>query len=169
MRNTDCSSSHVPPISSFALSFCWWLPWDWKPEMVSAENLMGLMESLLMEARGALRLPPSCLVLQHRWYLIPFAPQWYMWTPAMQFCEGIKDGPRHVLEPAQAEMRWMSCRRKWCSCCIQTDNHGKMEDFYSSSGWRLALCYHRSSDWIPKKGSASVEGTVRRGSWSLID
>lgn len=95
------------------------------------------MESLLMEAHGALRLPPSCLVLQHRWYLIPFAPQWYVWTPAMQFCEGIKDGPQHVLEPAQAEMRWMSLRRKWCSCCIQNDNHGKVEDFYSSSGSSL--------------------------------
>lgn len=66
VQNTEGSNHHVPPIPSFALSFCTQLPQDWKPETARAESLMGLMESLLMEAHGALRLPPSRWVLQHR-------------------------------------------------------------------------------------------------------
>lgn len=78
VQNTGCSRSRVPLISPFASRFCWQLPQDWKPEMVSAENLMAVMESSLMETHRGLRLPASWSVLQHRWYLIPFAPQSYI-------------------------------------------------------------------------------------------
>lgn len=162
VQNTDWSSSHVPLISSFALSFCWQLPQDWKPEMVSAENLMGLMESLLMEARGALCLPPPCSVLQHRWYLIPFAPQWYMRTPATQFCEGIRGGLQHALK-----MRRRSLRSKWRRSCIQTDNHGEVEDFFISV--RDSLCALCPAESQKHGWSASVARTALREPRLLID
>lgn len=66
VQNTDGSYHRAPPIPSFALSFCTQLSQDWEPETERAQSLMGLMESLLMEAQGARRLPASRSVLQRR-------------------------------------------------------------------------------------------------------
>lgn len=171
MQNTHQSNSCIPPISSFALSFYWQLPQDWKPDTLWAENLMGLMESLLMAAHGALLLPPSSSVLQHRWYLIPFAPQWYMWIPAMQFCEGIKGRLQRALEPVRAEMRWMSTRRKWCSCCTPTETMEKWRFFFFCFWLKTSFLLPPFCPTESQRNSWSAPGlrTARHESQLVID